>query len=50
MLTWVIENKLSVYLSENPNAVPYLEAHPEKIDWVRLSKNPNAVPILEKNL
>ena len=36
------------YLSDNPNAIPLLEKHPEKIDW-SLSRNPNAIPLLEKH-
>lgn len=37
-------------LSKNPNAVPLLEKHLDKVDWGALSTNPNAIHILEKHL
>ena len=37
-------------LSENPNVVPILEQHMDKVNWYRLSQNPNAIHILEKHL
>jgi len=36
-------------LSSNPNAIPLLEQHPEKIDWEELSSNPNAIPLLKQH-
>ena len=53
----LIENHLNVqdkvgdrYISRNPQAIHFLEANPEYIDWVCLSSNPNAVQLLEKNI
>ena len=37
------------FLCLNPNAISYLEEHPEKIKWFYLSSNKEAMPILEKN-
>jgi hypothetical protein len=37
------------FLSLNPLAVPWLEAHPEDINWMFLSENPAAVHLLERN-
>jgi hypothetical protein len=36
-------------LSENPNAIHFLEANQDKIDWEFLSLNPNAIHLLEAN-
>lgn len=45
----ICEHKIDPYrLSENPNAIPFLETHPKHIIWFYLSGNPNAVPLLEK--
>jgi hypothetical protein len=38
------------YLSLNPNAVPFLEKHPELIEWNSIWINPNAIPLLNKNM
>jgi len=35
-------------LSENPNAIPFLENHLDQICWFYLSGNPNALPLIEK--
>ncbi len=32
----------------NPNSIPLLEKHPEKISWRGLCFNPNAIHLLEK--
>jgi hypothetical protein len=37
-------------LSENPNAIHYLEKNQDKIDWYYLSRNPNAIHLLEQNI
>ncbi len=37
-------------LSQNPNAIPLLEKHPDKINWYWLSENPNGISLLEKHL
>lgn len=37
-------------LSNNPNAIPILEANINKIKWNALSANENSIHILEKNL
>jgi hypothetical protein len=42
---WLSSNRY--WLSMNPAAIPLLEKHPEKIDWVCLSSNPAAMPLLE---
>jgi hypothetical protein len=34
----------------NNEAISFLEANPEKIDWSYLSENPNAIQLLETNL
>jgi hypothetical protein len=36
------------WLCKNPNAIPILEKHLDKVYWEYLSENPNAIPILEK--
>lgn len=36
-------------VSKNPEAIPYLEKHPEKIVWSSLSRNPQAMSLLRKN-
>jgi hypothetical protein len=38
------------YLCFNPNAIPLLEKHIDKVLWSPLSKNPNAVPIIDRNV
>ena len=37
-------------LSKNPNAIPILEKHTEKIDWDNLSGNENGIWLLQKYL
>jgi hypothetical protein len=37
-------------LSSNPNAIPILEQHLDKVCWHKLSSNPNAIHILEQHL
>jgi hypothetical protein len=49
LLNWIDETKLQATLSANPNAIRYLEQHPEKIDWYNLSGNPEAIHILSAN-
>jgi len=57
MLSWFDEVKLQSWfdetkledMGENPNAVQYLEEHPEKIIWESLSVNPAAIKLLEAN-
>ena len=49
---WVNINKLDWnYLSENPNAIEFLERNPDKINWSNLSSNINnrAIEILLQN-
>ena len=36
-------------LSENPNAIHFLEQNVGYINWNMLSKNPNAIHLLENN-
>jgi len=36
-------------LSLNPNAVPLLEKHLDKVNWCMASMNPGAMPLLEKH-
>jgi hypothetical protein len=36
-------------LSDNPNAISFLQEHPELILWRTLSRNPSAMPLLEKH-
>jgi hypothetical protein len=52
LLQWIDPTKLlnMEWLSINPNAIDYLEANPEKIDWDWLSGTPNAIHILEQNI
>lgn len=49
LLSWIDPAKLnSKGLSCNPNAIEYLEAHPEMIDWkYNIWGNPNAMHLLE---
>lgn len=50
LLSWISIEKLNwSYLSQNPNAIDWLEANQDKIDWESLSKNPNAISLLEAN-
>lgn len=48
------EKGLPIYhwslLSGNPQAIPLLEKHPEKIDWNRLSGNENGIWLIQKYL
>lgn len=37
------------WLSQNPNAIHFLEENLDKIDWKMLSLNPSAIHLLEKN-
>jgi hypothetical protein len=37
-------------MSTNPNVIPILETHMDKVDWGWLSSNPNAIHLLVKNL
>lgn len=39
-----------MYLSRNPNAVDFLQAHPEYINWESLSANSSAMEIIEANM
>ena len=40
LLDWIPEDKLELdRLSSNPNAIHFLEKHPDKIDWEYLSMN-----------
>lgn len=50
LLDWIDEKELDYnLLSENPNAIDYLEKHPKKIHWSILSKNRNAIKLLREN-
>ena len=50
LLDWISPDNLQGNgLSLNPNAIEFLEKHPEKIIWDYLSENPSAVHILKKN-
>lgn len=41
-----------MHLTENPNALPVLNRHPDKICWIRLCNNPNPkiMSLVEQNL
>jgi hypothetical protein len=47
--SWIPENKLTISLSKNPNAIDYLEINKEQISWKFLSINPNSIQLLKKN-
>ena len=44
------EKKCLWVISKNEKLVPFLEKHPDLINWPWLSANPNAVHLLEKNI
>jgi hypothetical protein len=51
LLNWIDKNKLHCeYLSQNTNAINYIEQNPDKINWYWLSFNPNAIHYLEQNI
>jgi hypothetical protein len=50
LLNWIDKDKLHCeYLSQNINAIHYLEQNKDKIYWNLLSLNPNAIHYLEQN-
>ena len=53
LLPWIVKNKERDFmwcnLSQNPNAITFLETNQDKIDWLYLSINPNAIYLLEAN-
>jgi hypothetical protein len=50
LLNWINKDKLDyIELSENQNAIDFLEKNKNYIYWYYLSGNPNAIHILEAN-
>ena len=50
LLSWVDERNIKPVISNNIDAISFLQENSKYVDWMALSRNPNAIDMLFKNI